>query len=249
MSSLEWTVVYAVAGVGVVGVVLLLIGRVARWRSEASREPLRTPSRITEYVVGDTPQLRPAGSASGEGQGGKGTARPELRWAASAGEPRLGEPGPAPGRTSPTGLVAQGGESIRLVEAARTVRSSPNDLLSAGLPGAAAGPARSALDVAEAELELQESQLGEAQARFARWSAAAGDALLESLNEHDVDSEEELPAEAVEQLQRQKSALNRLAGELDLMERSVKRKTAALDELRRVLQRSTESGWGRRPGA
>jgi len=145
--------------------------------------------------------------------------------------------------------VAQGGESIRLVEAARTVRSSPNDLLSAGLPGAEAGPARSALDVAEAELELQESQLGEAQARFARWSAAAGDALLESLNEHDVDSEEELPAEAVEQLQRQKSALNRLAGELDLMERSVKRKTAALDELRRVLQRSTESGWGRRPGA
>ncbi len=261
MNSLEWMAVYVIAGVGTVGFVLLLIGRLVGWRREAKREPLRTPSRFLEFSVGGAAGPLPSGKAAGEDTAGKGAARTKPMETAGAAGPRLAPPGgmheaeggkrpgaqrPASDRSGQGGRVSQPRDTARLVEDARPLRSSPKDLFPPDPSGGGAGPGRSALGAAEAKLDLQESQLREARSRFAHWSAAASDALLESLNEHNVDSEEDLPPEAGERLGRQQSALDRLAEELHQMERSVKRKTAALEELRQVMQRSTESGWGRK---
>jgi hypothetical protein len=64
-----------------------------------------------------------------------------------------------------------------------------------------------------------------------------------------VSSVADLPPPAALKVRQQAEALQRLAEELDLMERNVKRKALELVDLRRVLRRSTESGWGRKLGA
>ena len=269
MSSLEWTAVYTIAGIGVAGLAMILLGRLVRWRRDAKREPMRAPSRFQDFSnAEDLGQPKdgegPKGQKTPEKSPvGRGTAadRAEKPVAPALAGP-VGPQRPSPERLEGSGTASDSSDqpmipgpppldgpklkevdAVRPAPAAVSLRSTPDDLCPADCsPGNEPAPGESALEVAEAELKRQQAQLGDARVRFDQWLKGARDQFCE----HGVETKEELPAEALKGLRRQVAALERLRGELDLMERSVRRRTSELVELRRVLQRSTQSGWGKK---
>ncbi|MDB4401567.1 hypothetical protein N9247_00940 [bacterium] len=273
MSSLEWTAVYTIAGIGVAGLAMILLGRLVRWRRDAKREPIRAPSRFQDFSnAEDLGQPKdgegPKGQKTPEKSPvGRGTAadRAEKPVAPALAGP-VGPQRPSPERLEGSGTASDSSDqpmipgpppldgpklkevdAVRPAPAAVSLRSTPDDLCPADCtPGNEPAPGESALEVAEAELKRQQAQLGDARVRFDQWLKVAGEALAEAMSKHGVKTKEELPSEALKGLRRQVAALERLRGELGLMERSVRRRTSELVELRRVLQRSTQSGWGKK---
>lgn len=251
MSGLEWTVVAAVAGLTALGVLTLLVGRIARWRREARRKPILAPFRVQELPLGEKPDaVEPQLVGSEEVPGVVGRRRPTLLREAEAGPPARPD---AASKGASTGVGID-------VKTARGLEPPPSLAPAPALPGGGAGlrsvraeelsldeqRALGSLSDEEATLEDQMRHLRKEQARLAQLSLAGGDVLSKALAVHGVPEVEELPVDVRRTIGKQQVAIKKFSEELDAMERSVRRKSESLAELRRVLSRSTRTGWGRK---
>ena len=233
MSEIEWSVVAGVVAVALAGLVRIVVGRFLRWRREQSREPLRAPFKLQEF--------------SG--------AEPDLRIPAKEDGPAARRPSRAEGQglapsASPVPAASEGGETTPQGRAPHQPSSAPDDLCPGNGPeGLPEDQEPAGIDAAEAQLRQLQVRLSREKARFEQLKEASGDELSRALLKYGASSVADLPPPAAKKAGQHGEALQRLAKELELMERNVKRKALELVDLRRVLKRSTESGWGRKLGA
>jgi len=233
MSEIEWSVVAGVVAVALAGLVRIVVGRILRWRREQSREPLRAPFKLQEF--------------SG--------AEPDLRIPAKEDGPAARRPSRAEGQglapsASPVPAASEGGETTPQGRAPHQPSSAPDDLCPGNGPkGLPEDQEPAGIDAAEAQLRQLQVRLSREKARFEQLKEASGDELSRALLKYGASSVADLPPPAAKKAGQHGEALQRLAKELELMERNVKRKALELVDLRRVLKRSTESGWGRKLGA
>lgn len=236
MSEIEWSVVAGVVAVALAGLVRIVVGRFLRWRREQSREPLRAPFKLQEFS-GAEPDLRIP--AKEDGPAARRPRRPS----------RAEEQGLAPS-ASPVPAACEGGETTPQGRAPHEPRSAPDDLCPGNGPkGLPEDQEPAGIDAAEAQLRQLQVRLSREKARFEQLKEASGDELTRALLKYGASSVADLPQPAAKKAGQHGEALQRLAEELELMERNVKRKALELVDLRRVLKRSTESGWGRKLGA
>ena len=232
MSELEWSVIGGIVALALAGLTRIAVGRILSWRRERSREPLRAPFKLQEYGVAPVP-------ATEDGPAGRRQQRP------AKGEEQ---------RSAPSALSAppatEGGEAGSKGIASEGVTSAPGDLCPGNGPkGPPEDQEPAGIEAAEQQLRQLLVRLNREKARFEQLTEASGDELTRALLKHGVSSVADLPPPAALKVRQQAEALQRLAEELDLRERTVKRKALELVDLRRVLRRSTESGWGRKLGA
>ena len=233
MSEIEWSVVAGVVAVALAGLVRIVVGRFLRWRREQSREPLRAPFKLQEFS-GAEPDLRIPAK-----EGGPAARRPS----------RAEEQGLAPS-ASPVPAACEGGETTPQGRPPHQPSSAPGDLCPGNGPeGLPEDQEPAGIDAAEAQLRQLQVRLSREKARFEQLKEASGDELSRALLKYGASSVADLPPPAAKKAGQHGEALQRLAKELELMERNVKRKALELVDLRRVLKRSTESGWGRKLGA
>jgi hypothetical protein len=224
MSELEWSVIGGIVALALAGLTRIAVGRILSWRRERSREPLRAPFKLQEFTDSDGVAPVPA---TEDGPAGRRQQRP------ANGEEQ---------RSAPSALSAP--------PASEGVTSAPGDLCPGNGPkGPPEDQEPAGIEAAEQQLRQLQVRLNREKARFEQLTEASGDELTRALLKHGVSSVADLPPPAALKVRQQAEALQRLAEELDLMERNVKRKALELVDLRRVLRRSTESGWGRKLGA
>ena len=236
MSELEWSVIGGIVALALAGLTRIAVGRILSWRRERSREPLRAPFKLQEFTDSDGVAPVPA---TEDGPAGRRQQRPakgeEQRSAPSA---LSAPPATEGGEAGSKGIVSEG------------VTSAPGDLCPGNGPkGPPEDQEPAGIEAAEQQLRQLQVRLNREKARFEQLTEASGDELTRALLKHGVSSVADLPPPAALKVRQQAEALQRLAEELDLMERNVKRKALELVDLRRVLRRSTESGWGRKLGA
>lgn len=236
MSEVEWSVVVAVA---VAGLLWILVGRALAWRRERMREPMRAPFRLQPFSGPEEAEGRPAPDV---GPGGRRQHAPVPR-------PERAEPLPVLAAPDlPEEPVAQsraGAPSpvVAMASVPSSLKSAPEDLCPENLPEE---PPPAGIEAAESQLRQLQQRLERERARMEQLTEASGEELARALLRHGADSVAGLPPAAALRVRQQAEALQRLAEELELMERNVKRKALELVDLRRVLRRSTESGWGRK---
>lgn len=236
MSEIEWSVVAGVVALALAGLVQVVLGRLVRWRRERSREPLRAPFKLQEFSGAEQDLRIPAKE---DGAAVRRPRRPS----------RAEEQGLAPS-ASPVPAASEGGETTPQDSASDQPRSAPDDLCPGNGPkGLPEDQEPAGIEAAEAQLRQLQVRLSRERARFEQLREASGDELTRALLKYGASSVADLPEPAAKKAGQHGEALQRLAEELELMERNVKRKALELVDLRRILKRSTESGWGRKLGA
>ena len=243
MSELEWSVVAGVVGVALAGLVRLMVGRILYWRRERLREPIRAPFKLQESTGLETIEGPPARES---GPAGRRKQSPQPRSEQAAPPPEVTD------GVAPAGAGGGAGDTApslgaSVAPAPAPLKSAPADLCpedDSEVPVDAKEPA--GIEGAEVQLRQLQSRLAREQERFEQLTRASGDELARALLRNGVASVAGIPPAAAQKVRQQADALQRLAEELELMERNVKRKALELVDLRRVLRRSTESGWGRR---
>ncbi len=236
MSEFEWSVVAGVVAVALAGLVPIVVGRILSWRREQGREPLRAPFKLQEFSSAEQVARMPAKE---DGPAGRRRPRPS----------KAEEQGPTPS-ASPARVESESGEAGPKDNAPGQLTSTPDDLCPGNGPkGLPEDQKPAGIEAAEAQLRQLQVRLSREKARFEQLTEASGDDLARALLKQGASSVADLPQPAKLKVRQQAEALQRLSEELDLMERNVKRKALELVDLRRVLMRSTESGWGRKLGA
>jgi hypothetical protein len=236
MSELEWPVAGGIVALALAGLMWITAGRILGWHRERSREPLRAPFKLQEFPGSEGVTSVPA---TEDGSAGRRQQRPANTEAQ----------GPATSKWLAPPAARAGEAGSKGIASAKSP-AAPGDLCPGNGPrGLPEDQEPAGVEAAEQQLRQLQVRLNRELGRFEQLTDASGDELTRALLKHGVTSVADLPQPAALEVRQQAEALQRLSGELDPMERNVKRKALELVDPRRVLRRSTESGWGRKPGA